>query len=131
MSNDNIQKFNTLPPFLLTMVSKIRVNNKDYSSIKEWAPKIEYGENIIIINPIKYDFVKITVKESARHDSPFFQFNKLHNNNKPIPLTIMYGIPIEEDNKMIKMDLWDKEHKVHWIGWLLKSWIIKQEKIYE
>lgn len=131
MSDNTIHKFNTLPPFLLTMVSKIRVNNKDYSNIKEWAPNIEYGENIVIINPVQYDIVKIVVKDSATHDSPFFPFNKLHNNNKPIPLTTMYGKTIEEDDKMIKMDLWDKEHKVHWIGWLLKSWIIKQEKIYD
>ena len=37
----------------------------------------------------------------------------------------MYGIKIEEKDKMVKMDLWDKDHKIHWVGWLLKNWFLE------
>ena len=121
--------FTEIPKILLNLISKVIVNDKEYNSIKEWSIHARKGENILLLSPTFNTKLKIIVKESALHDSPFFQFHKQHNNNVPIPLTEMYGIKIDERDKTVKMDLWDKEHKIHWVGWLVKSWILEESKI--
>ena len=121
--------FTKIPKTLLNLYSKIMVDNVIYKNLKEWSPQAKIGENILIINPIQEKKLRIIVKESALHDTPFFQYHKMKNNNIPIPLTEMEGIKLEETEKSVKMDLWDKEHKIHWVGWLVKSWIIEQEEI--
>lgn len=123
-----IQIYNTfteIPKTLLNLISSVRVDGVLYKNISEWVSNIKEGENVLIINPIKQDTHKVVVKESALHDTPFFKFNSIYNANNPIPKTEMYGIKIEEKDKMVKMDLWDKDHKIHWVGWLLKSWILE------
>lgn len=121
--------FTEIPKTLLLMVSKILVDGQEYSNIKEWAKDLKPGDYTLIINPLPSKIVRIKVKSNALHDSPFFQFHKQHNNNIPIPLTEMYGIKVDEKDKTVKMDLWDKEHKIHWVGWLLKSWILEESKL--
>ena len=121
--------FIELPRFLSTMIAPIQVKGKFYSSIKEWDKDKVEGENIIIINPIKSDYYKIIVKESALQDTPFFQYHKLRNNNNPIPMTEMYGVKLEETEKSVKMKLESKDKKTHWTGWLVKNWIVHQEKL--
>lgn len=116
--------FTEIPKTLLNLVSCIMVNGKKYNNIKEWSPNIEEGDNVIILNLPKENVKKVVVKESALQDTPFFKFNEIYNNNKPIPMTEMYGLALENREKMIKMDLWDKDHKIHWVGWLLRSWLI-------
>lgn len=121
--------FNELPKTLLLMVSKVNSNGKEYQSISEWSKDIKEGENILVINPCKVKKYRIVVKESALHDTPFFQYHRINNNNKPIPLTEMYGIQVSERDKSIKMDLWNKEHTIHWVGWLVRSWIVEREEL--
>lgn len=116
--------FTEIPKTLLNLVSCIMVNGKKYNNIKEWSSNIEEGDNVIILNLPKENVKKIVVKESALQDTPFFKFNEIYNNNKPIPMREMYGLILENREKMIKMDLWDKDHKIHWVGWLLRSWLI-------
>ena len=121
--------FNEIPKTLLLMVSKILVEGKEYANIKEWSKNIKEGDNVITINPIITKVMKIVVKDSALQDTPFFQYHKINNNNIPIPFTEMYGIKIDEKEKSVKMDLWDKGHKIHWVGWLVKSWILEESQI--
>lgn len=117
--------FTEIPKVLYNLVSSILFNDVLYNNLKDCSKYIKDGENVLIINPVKQVNKKVVVKESALQDTPFFKFNELHNNNNPIPMTEMFGVVLEEKEKMIKMDLWDKEHKIHWIGWLLRSWIIQ------
>lgn len=117
--------FTEIPKTLLNLISNVMVDGVLYKNISEWLSNIKEGENVLIINPIKQDAHKVVVKESALHDTPFFKFNSIYNAGNPIPKTEMYGIKIEEKDKMVKMDLWDKDHKIHWVGWLLKSWILE------
>ena len=122
--------FTEIPKTLLLMVSKVSTNDgKEYNNIKEWSKNIKPGENIITINPVTSKKYRIVVKPSALHDSPFFQYHRINNNNNPIPLTEMYGTYIDDRDKSVKMDLWSKDHKIHWVGWLVKSWIIEKELI--
>lgn len=119
--------FTEIPKTLLLMISKIMVDGKEYANIKEWSKEIKIGENIITINPVSTHQIKIIVKDSALQDTPFFQYHKINNNNIPIPFREMYGVKIDEREKSVRMDLWNKEHTIHWCGWLLKNWIIKEE----
>lgn len=117
--------FIEIPKTLLNLISSVMVDGVFYKNISEWVSNIKEGENVLIINPIKQDSHKVVVKESALHDTPFFKFNSIYNAGNPIPKTEMYGIKIEEKDKMVKMDLWDKDHKIHWVGWILRSWILE------
>ena len=119
--------FTELTKILTTMVSKVVVDGKEYKNITEWYNSLDKkeGEYTILFNSSTSDFKKVIVKEQALSDTPFFKFNQIYNSNHPIPKTEMYGIKIEEKDKMVKMDLWDKDHKIHWVGWLLKSWILE------
>lgn len=117
--------FTDIPKTLLNLISSVMVNGIVYKNLKDWCANIVEGENIIIINPISSTNRKVIVKEVALHDTPYFKFNELYNNNNPIPMVEMYGVLLEEKDKTVKMDLWDKEHKVHWSGWLLRSWILE------
>lgn len=117
--------FTDIPKTLLNLISSVMVDGIVYKNLKDWCANIVEGENIIIINPISSTNRKVIVKEVALHDTPYFKFNELYNNNNPIPMVEMYGVLLEEKDKTVKMDLWDKEHKVHWSGWLLKSWILE------
>ena len=117
--------FTDIPKTLLNLISSVMVNGVVYKNLKDWCANIVEGENIIIINPISSTNRKVIVKEVALHDTPYFKFNELYNNNNPIPMVEMYGVLLEEKDKTVKMDLWDKEHKVHWSGWLLRSWILE------
>lgn len=117
--------FNDIPKTLLNLISSVMVNGVVYKNLKDWCANIVEGENIIIINPLSSTNRKVIVKEVALHDTPYFKFNELYNNNNPIPMVEMYGVLLEEKDKTVKMDLWDKEHKVHWSGWLLRSWILE------
>lgn len=118
--------FTELPKILKTMIGSVVVDGNEYKNISEWYEQIkpQVGNYSIIFNAEKNISKKVTVKEQALSDTPFFKFNELYNKNNPIPKTEMYGFVLEEDLKMCKMDLWDKEHKIHWVGWLLKSWIL-------
>lgn len=127
MKNEIDNKFTELPKIFSMLIEKVVADNKEYSNINEWfnsLPKKE-GNFTVILNPVKTEVTKIIVKEQALSDTPFFKFNKFYNNDKPIPMTEMYGIKIEEKDKMVKMDLWDKDHKIHWVGWLLKNWFLE------
>jgi len=117
--------FTDIPKTLLNLISSVMVNGVVYKNLKDWCANIVEGENIIIINPLSSTNRKVIVKEVALHDTPYFKFNELYNNNNPIPMVEMYGVLLEEKDKTVKMDLWDKEHKVHWSGWLLRSWILE------
>ena len=117
--------FTEIPKTLLNLISSVMVDGVLYKNISEWVSNIKDGENVLIINPIKQDSHKVIVKDLALHDTPFFKFNEIYNNNNPIPMVEMFGVTLEEKEKMIKMDLWDKDHKIHWVGWLLKSWILE------
>ena len=117
--------FTDIPKTLLNLISSVMVNGVVYKNLKDWCANIVEGENIIIINPLSSINRKVIVKEVALHDTPYFKFNELYNNNNPIPMVEMYGVLLEEKDKTVKMDLWDKEHKVHWSGWLLRSWILE------
>lgn len=117
--------FTDIPKTLLNLISSVMVDGIVYKNLKDWCANIVEGENIIIINPISSTNRKVIVKEVALHDTPYFKFNELYNNNNPIPMVEMYGVLLEEKDKTVKMDLWDKEHKVHWSGWLLRSWILE------
>ena len=121
------ETYTELPKVLLMLISKVAANGKIYSNIAEWYNSLpeKNGGFSIIINPESTKVIKIKVKDKALSDTPYFKFNELFNNGVPIPMTEMEGIQIEEKEKMVKMDLWDKEHKIHWIGWLLKSWILE------
>lgn len=117
--------FTEIPKTLLNLISNVMVDGVLYKNITEWSPYIKEGENILILNPIKSEEIKVVVKDAALHDTPFFKFNEIHNENRPIPMKEMYGHVVEENSRMIKMDLWDKDHKIHWNGWLLRNWILE------
>lgn len=121
--------FTELPKFLFTFVAPIIANGKKYNNIKEWDKDKMIGENIIIINPASVEKFKVIVKDSALQKNPFFPYHDNLNNGIPVPKTEMYGEKIQETDKSVKMDLWDKNHKIHWIGWILKSWIIRMIKL--
>lgn len=121
------ETFTELPKVFKTMISKVIVDGKEYKNIVEWYNSLDNkeGEFNVLFNSITSKLVKIQVSESALKDSPFFKFNEIYNNNKPIPMTIMQGIKLEEEDNKVKMDLWDSEHKINWVGWILKSWILR------
>ena len=60
--------------------------------------KISSEGEFIIINPLSSTNRKVVVKEVALHDTPYFKFNELYNNNNPIPMVEMYGVLLEEKN---------------------------------
>ena len=126
MKRDIDNTFIELPKIFSTMIGKVVVDGKSYKNIVEWynSLPIKEGEFIVTFNLKDTLETKIVVKDLALSDTPFFKFNALYNNGNPIPKVEMYGIKIDEKDKMVKMDLWDKEHKIHWVGWLLKSWIL-------
>lgn len=121
------EAFTELPKVFSTMVSRVIVDGKEYKNITEWYNALDKkeGEYLILLNAKISDSKKVVVKEQALSDTPFFKFNSIYNNGNPIPKTEMYGMKIDERDKMVKMDLWDKDHKIHWVGWLLKSWFVE------
>lgn len=129
MKNKPDKYFCEIPKILLNLISGVMVDGVLYKNIGEWAPNIKEGENVLTINPIKSNSKKIVVKQCALKDTPYFKFNELFNQSRPIPMTEMYGVTIEDSDKMVKMDLWDKNKRVHWIGWVLKNWIVSEENI--
>lgn len=125
MKNKQDKYFCEIPKILLNLVSDVMVEGVLYKNIGEWVSNIKEGENVLTINQIKSNSKKIVVKQCALKDTPYFKFNEIYNNNNPIPMKEMFGVTLEEKEKMIKMDLWDKDHKIHWVGWLLRSWILE------
>lgn len=119
-------EFEDLPLILKNLLGKVYCNGVYYSSLREWYSTNPKGENIVILNPISVRTYKIKVKDLAKKDSPFFRFNEIYNNNCPIPLNEMQGKLIDETDKMKKFDLWSEDHNVHWIGWIMKSWILEE-----
>lgn len=127
MSEQVDDTFTELPKLFTTMIGKVVEDGKEYKNIVEWYNSLpeKDGEHIVLLNIRNTDSVKVVVKEQALSDTPFFKFNAIYNSGNPIPKTEMYGMKIDERDKMVKMDLWDKEQKIHWVGWLLKSWILE------
>lgn len=125
------EKFEHLPKCFKYLLSKVYYNGKIYNNITSWYDSLDRksGDFDLIINPIISKQIKITVSKGALEDSPFYPFNQIYNNNKPMPKETMLGNKIEDGGNMVKMDLWDENHKVHWIGWILKSKIIKEEEL--
>lgn len=125
------ETFTELPKSFKMLIEKVVVDGKEYKNIMEWYESLnnKEGEFTIFLNTKSSKFSKIVVKEQALKDTPFFKFNQFYNDNKPIPMTEMYGIKIEEKDNMIKMDLWDKDHKIHWVGWVLKNNIVQEIKL--
>lgn len=119
--------FTEMPKFLKTFIAPIMADGICYDNIESWwSNSKQIGENIIILNPSEQSkSKKVIVSENALHDTEFFKFHKIHNGNVPIPMTEMYGVKVEERPNSVKMDLWDEHKRVHWIGWLLKSWILE------
>ena len=127
MSNQVYDTFTELPKLFTTMIGKVVEDGKEYKNITEWYKSLQEkdGEHILLLNIRNTDSVKVVVKEQALSDTPFFKFNAIYNAGNPIPKTEMFGLKLEENDRMVKMDLWDKDHKVHWVGWLLKSWLVE------
>ena len=127
----NIEKLEKLPRCFDYILSKVYYNDKIYNNITTWYNELDKksGDFTIILNPLISNRVKIVVSKSALEDSPFYPFNQIYNNGNPIPQEVMVGTKLEEKDNMYKMDLWDENHKVHWIGWILKSKILKQEEV--
>ena len=121
--------FSELPKIFTTMVGKVVVDGVEYKNILDWynTLKDKEGDFEVMFNVKTTTSGKVVVKEQALSDTPFFKFNAIHNGGVPIPFTEMYGVKLEEMDRMIKMDLWDKDRKVHWVGWLLKSWILESQ----
>ena len=124
-------KIQALPKFFKTLTSRVQVNGVSYANVWEWFQTLtKDGNYVVVFNPYVSKTVKIVVKASAQQDTPFFHFNAIYNNGQGIPLTEMIGCRVDERENMVKMDLWNEEHTVHWIGWILKSKIL-QEVPYE
>ena len=125
------ETFTELPKVFKTMISKVVVDGKEYKNIEEWYDSLnnKEGHYKVIFNMPNSNLLKVIVKERALSDTPFFKFNEFYNHNKPIPKTEMYGVKVEEKYNMIKMDLWDKDHKMHWDGWILKSNIVECKNV--
>lgn len=125
------EKLQELPKCFKYLLSKVRYENDIYSNIIDWYNSLQNknGQFTIILNPIESKQLRIEVSNTALSDSPFFKFNHIYNNDNPIPEKEMFGIKIEEKDNMIKMDLWNKSRTKHWVGWILKSKILKQEEV--
>lgn len=126
-----MEKLEKLPKCFKYLLSKVYYDGQIYNNIITWydSLKEKSGQFTVILNPKISNRIKITVARSAMVDSPFYSFNQIYNDNKPIPKEVMIGTKIDERDNMIKMDLWDESHKIHWSGWILKSKILKQEEV--
>lgn len=131
-----MKQFESIPDILLSLNCPVSVNGKKYNTIRDWYTGQE-GEFIITFNAVTDSIVKselkigqiqITVKEGMTKLSGL-GFHKVHNNNIPMPCNVMVGTVLSEDERKKKMDLWDKNHKIHWVGWVLKSMILKEEQV--
>ena len=122
-------KFDSIPDILLTLDCPVLVDGVYYNNIREWYHGQEGEFNIEYNVKSSKGVIRITVKEGMTKLLPGFGFHSVHNNNTPMPMNVMEGKILEDNGRMKKMDLWDKNHTVHWIGWVLKSMIIQEESI--
>ena len=127
MIKDKDSIFSSLPKFLTTFVGRVVADGVSYSCLSEWFNTLtRNGTYCVVLNPVVSHQVHIHLKPAAQHDSEFFPFNKIYNNNIAVPSLEMIGTKLDERDNMVKMDLWDISHKYHWIGWILKSHILKE-----
>lgn len=125
--------FYEIPSILKSIINPIIVDGKRYSNLKEWSESSVPNGNYTIVFNCDYtpNLLKITVSDSMlKKSNDSFKFQSIYNNDIPMPLSVMYGNILEENDRMYKMTLWDKSKKINWKGWVLKG-LIKELIKYE
>lgn len=94
----------------------------------------EIENNSPVLNSVEYindpNVYKITVKPfMTKPPTEQYNFHIRWNNGRPMPLQVMIGKKIKETSGMIFMELTSVDRSKVWNGWIVKSAILRCEKV--